>query len=163
MRATRAVIHSSNLKFNLESIRDLTGKGVKICMAVKADAYGHGAEGISRLAQDYGVDCLAVAAVSEAAELRSFGIELPIILLSPALPEETEELLELNIEPVISTEAELNRLSEAADRKSVRVHLKIDTGMGRIGCHRDDVLRLADDDQQCTGAGTQRSLYSFSG
>ncbi len=143
MRATRAVIHSSNLKFNLESIRNLTGKSVKICMAVKADAYGHGAEGISRLARDYGVDCLAVAAVSEAAELRCFGIELPIILLSPALPEETEELLQLNIEPVISTEAELIRLSEAADGNSVRVHLKIDTGMGRIGCHKDDVIRLA--------------------
>lgn len=144
MRATRAVIHSSNLKFNLDSIRELTGKAVKICLAVKADAYGHGAEGISGLAQDYGVDCLAVAAVSEASELRSYGIELPIILLSPALPEETEDLLKLNIEPVISTEGELDRLSEAAGTGTVRVHLKIDTGMGRIGCHRDDVIRMAE-------------------
>ena len=70
MRATRALIHTENLKRNLQSVRQLIKPGTKLCLAVKADGYGHGAVGISETAAAAGVEFLAVAAVSEAEELR---------------------------------------------------------------------------------------------
>lgn len=144
MRATRALIHTENLNHNINSIRKLIKPGVMQCLAVKADGYGHGAAGISRAAIDFGVDYLAVAAVSEAEDLRSSGITAPIIVLSPVLPEEVEELIELNLDTVISTEEEIIRLQAVLKRRIVNIHLKIDTGMGRIGCRTDNALRLAE-------------------
>jgi len=143
MRATRAVIHTENLKYNLDSVRKLTGPNVKICLAVKADAYGHGSVGISRAAQSFGTEYLAVAAVSEAEILRKGGVTIPILLLGPALPEETEKAAELDLEMVISTDGELKQIIMASKGRETGVHLKIDTGMGRIGCSPSDALRLA--------------------
>jgi alanine racemase len=143
MRATRAIIHTENLKYNLDIIRKLTGTGVKICLAVKADAYGHGSEGISRAAESFGIEYLAVAAVSEASTLRDCGITTPIILLGPILPEETEKAVKLDLEMIISTEGELRRIMEAGAGTSLNVHLKIDTGMGRIGCGPSEALNLS--------------------
>jgi alanine racemase len=143
MRATRALIHTDNLKHNINSIRKIIKPGVMQCLAVKADGYGHGAAGISRAAIDFGMNYLAVAAVSEAEDLRSSGITAPIIVLSPVLPEEIGELIELNLETVISTDDEIIRLQAGLKKRLVKIHLKIDTGMGRIGCPQDHALRLA--------------------
>ena len=143
MRATRAVIHTRNLKHNLDSVRAITGDGVRICLAVKADAYGHGAEGISSAAQSFGVEYLAVAAISEAEILRESGITLPILLLGPALPDETEAAIDLGLEMVISTPGELDRLVAAGKGRAIKLHLKVDTGMGRIGCRPEEAPDLA--------------------
>ncbi len=143
MRATRALIRTSNLKYNLEAIRQLINPGVKICLAVKANGYGHGAVGISRAALNFGTEYLAVAAVCEAEELRQNGITAPIMILSPFLPEEAEAIAELNLEAVISTENEIKILSESDGKAPTKVHLKIDTGMGRIGCRPEDASALA--------------------
>lgn len=143
MRATRAVIHTENLKHNLNSVRELTGPDVKICLAVKADAYGHGAEGIAGAAESFGVEYLAVAAVSEAENLRKSGIKIPIILLGPVLPEETADALRLDLEMIASTTEELERIILAAESIPVSIHLKIDTGMGRIGCRPSAAVKLS--------------------
>ncbi len=143
MRATRALIHTSNLKYNLEAIRQLINPDVKICLAVKADGYGHGAVGISEAAVNFGTEYLAVAAVCEAEELRQNGITAPIMILSPFLPEESKAIAELNLEVVVSTENEINMLSKSDGETPIRVHLKIDTGMGRVGCRPEDAVALA--------------------
>ncbi len=143
MRATRALIHTQNLRHNIESVKKMVKPGTKICLAVKADGYGHGAVGIAESAIAFGADYLAVAAVSEAEDLRQNGITAPIIVLSPVLPEEMETLIELKLEAVISTEAELILIKAALKKESLKVHLKIDTGMGRIGCPTDQTLSLA--------------------
>lgn len=143
MRATRALIHTENLKHNLLSVKKLTGSGVKLCLAVKADGYGHGAVGISEAATIAGADYLAVAAVCEAEELRLNGITAPVIVLSPILPEEVDSLISLKLEAVVSTVAEIKMLAAAVKQKEIAIHLKIDTGMGRIGCRDDEALSLA--------------------
>ena len=143
MRATRALIHTENLKNNLMSVRKLTKPGTKLCLAVKADGYGHGAVGISETAAAAGVDFLAVAAVSEAEELRENGITIPVIVLSPILPEETDTLISLKLDAVVSTSDEIEMLSAALKQEKLAIHLKIDTGMGRIGCPAEKALDLA--------------------
>lgn len=121
----------------------MTTPGTKICLAVKADGYGHGAVGISEAAAGLGTEYLAVAAVCEAEDLRQNGITTPVIVLSPVLPEEIETLISLNLEVVVSTADEINRLSAAIKGRMLNIHLKIDTGMGRIGCTTDEALSLA--------------------
>ncbi|MCX5753938.1 MAG: alanine racemase, partial [Candidatus Krumholzibacteria bacterium] len=81
-------------KHNLERARSIVPPGVGLLFVVKADAYGHGAVRISRLAEECGVDILGVATLDEGRELRKAGIKLPILILSPVLPQEIEGVLE---------------------------------------------------------------------
>lgn len=143
MRATRALINRQNFKHNLLSVRKLTKTGTKLCLAVKADGYGHGAVEISKAALNAGTDYLAVAAVCEAEELRDNGITAPLILLSPVLPEEITSLAALNLEAIVSTSEEIQMFAAAGGKNKLAVHLKIDTGMGRIGCRADQAPDLA--------------------
>ena len=145
LRATRAVIHLNNLKHNIRLIREKVGDDVKICLPVKANAYGHGVVTIAKAACSFGVEYLAVAAVSEGEQLRKNGLKGPIILLNHVLPEETEGLIAQNLIPVAGSCAYLDLLAASACRigVSLPVHLKVDTGMGRLGCAPDEVLVLA--------------------
>ncbi|MDC7127192.1 MAG: alanine racemase, partial [Spirochaetales bacterium] len=142
MRATRAYINRNNLKYNIQLIRNLSEKNTMICLPVKADAYGHGAIEISKIAIECEVNYLAVATVSEAEALRQDGIKKPILLLGPVLPEEIKTISELEIETVISSEEELSRITSIA-KNPIGLHLKIDTGMGRIGCKPSEAVKLA--------------------
>jgi alanine racemase len=114
-------------------------------MPVKADAYGHGAVQIARTALEAGVRYLAVATVEEGAELRGAGIAAPILLLSVPPPEELPELVSLGLIPLVADKefaAGAARAAEGAGKR-LPVHLKIDTGMGRIGCRPEAALDLA--------------------
>ena len=145
MRATHAVIRLDNLRHNLRSLRGRLNPGVKICMAVKADAYGHGAIVVSRVALSEGVKLLGVATVEEGAELRAAGIAAPILLLGLFFPEEAGAIVENDITPFIvdkEAAASLDRAAAGAGKR-VPVHLKIDTGMGRIGCRPEEAPGLA--------------------
>jgi alanine racemase len=145
MRATRALIHLAHLRHNILIIRKLAGSDCKICLPVKANAYGHGAVSIARAAEEYGVDYLAVAAVSEGEKLRAGGVKSPILLLNHVLPEEIPELLAAKLVPVAASAEYIELLSRQADRHdaTLPVHLKVDTGMGRIGCPPAEALLLA--------------------
>jgi alanine racemase len=145
MRATRAVIHLDNFRRNIEAARTKAGPHPKICVPVKADAYGHGAVAISRCALEAGAECLAVAAVSEGAELRAAGITAPIFLLSQALPEEMSEIISYDLVPFVGDGEIIEEAAKAAERakKRLTVHLKIDTGMGRLGCRPEEAVSLA--------------------
>ena len=145
MTGNRALIHLSNLEANIRTVRRIIGKDVKICMAVKADAYGHGSIEIVRAASRAGVDCFGVANAGEGSELRRAGIEDEIIVYGLAPPEEYALLLEHRLFPFVADAPGIDSLGEAARREGTRlpVHLKIDTGMGRIGCTPDDAPELA--------------------
>ena len=145
MRATKVIIDLSRLRGNIRAVRDRIGSGPCICMPVKADAYGHGAARIAGAALSAGVQYLAVATVQEGAELRDAGIIAPILLLSIPLPEEIPEMVSRELIPLVADRDFASEAARAAERAGRRlpVHLKIDTGMGRIGCRPEDAAALA--------------------
>lgn len=116
-----------------------------MCLAVKADAYGHGITDISRAAVEFGVEYLAVATVNEAVELRNAGVRAPLLLYSLPTPEEIPDILQHDVVPVVSDEVLAELLNNAAIRREqvLTVHMKIDTGMGRIGCAPEAAPDLA--------------------
>lgn len=111
---------------------------------VKADAYGHGMPQIVRRLMQSGVDCFAVANAAEAVDIRHMGTGWPILLLGPLLPEEDALLIEHDLTATVSTLGECERLQAlAAKRKArIKVHLKIDTGMGRLGVWHTEAAAL---------------------
>lgn len=146
-----AEISRAQLKNNLALIRRHVSPQRKILAVVKADAYGHGAVPVGRALEQAGVDALGVAAVSEGIELRSAGIRTPIIVLTGFFPGEEKLLLEHNITPGITEIGQLERLEKAAVQAGgrVRCHVKVDTGMGRLGVLCQEVPRLLDTLSAC--------------
>jgi len=143
-RCTKAVIYKDNLTYNLQQIKNYVGQNTKICVAVKADSYGHNAVLTSKLAEKLGYDYLAVATVDEGIELRKAGIKAKILLLSLAVPEEFNEIFEYKITPAIFSEEYIQLFSDEADsyfghkKKTHEVFLAVDTGMGRVGCYENE-------------------------
>lgn len=129
----------------MEEIKKCIGSNTKICVAVKADGYGHGAYEVSQTALAAGAHCLAVSAVSEGRELREAGISADILVLSLPTPQEIPELLGLKLIPLVFDAEFIHMLNvKALEAGTVLdVHLKIDTGMGRIGCTPADAPILA--------------------
>ncbi|MDR2509422.1 MAG: alanine racemase [Spirochaetaceae bacterium] len=146
MQASRAIIHIENLKANIAALRKHIGRRTRICLPVKADAYGHGAVEVSKAALECGVSMLAVARLGEGALLRDAGINAPVLLFSQCVPEELEEAARLRLIPFISGREQAAEFSAAAKRAGVsgaEVFLKVDTGMGRLGCRPDEAVELA--------------------
>jgi alanine racemase len=130
-----AEIDLAALERNLRLIRASLPPHMRYVAVVKADAYGHGLpQTVARL-MHAGADLFAVANVSEAEAIRELGPGWPILLLSPLLPEEDRYLAELDLAATVSTEDEVARFDSVgrAAGKPVSVHMKIDTGMGRLG------------------------------
>jgi alanine racemase len=122
-------------KHNLGRARSIVPPGVALLFVVKADAYGHGAVRISRLAEECGVDILGVATLDEGRELRKAGIRLPILILSPVLPQEIEGVLENDLAATASSLEFVEKASGIASRLGTvcTLHVEVDTGMGRAG------------------------------
>ncbi len=135
---TRAVIHLDRLTHNLRLLGELV-EGRPLWPCIKANAYGHGAERVARHLEGLGHDTLCVAHADEALELRRSGIATRLVLLSAALPEVSEAVVEHRLEPVVCTTDTLEALASMARRagREVAVHLKVDTGMGRVGVRPD--------------------------
>ncbi len=119
----------------------------QVCAVVKADGYGHGAVPVSRAALDGGASSLAVALVEEGEQLRAAGIDAPVLVLSEPVPDAAESVVAHRLTPVVYTIAGIDALAKAAaaspDRAPVEVHLKVDTGMHRVGCPPAQALELA--------------------
>jgi len=145
MRPTKAIIHLDNLQHNIREVKKRLHNDVKICLAVKADAYGHGAVHSSVAAIRSGVTHLAVASVQEGIELRNAGIIAPIISLSIPNLDEAKDIILNNIQPIVVDEEYIEHLNNVAFslNKRAGVHLKVDTGMGRIGCRVEQATMLA--------------------
>ena len=128
-----AEIDLGALKHNFEYAKKRSDRRV-ICV-LKADAYGHGAVKCGQFLQQHGAEMFAVAALSEAVELRENGITIPILILGYTAPEYAETLSRLNIEQTVVDEAHAAALNCAAGRLGVKVmvHIALDTGMSRIG------------------------------
>lgn len=145
MRATRAIIHLENLQSNLAEIRKRLNVSTKICVPVKADAYGHGAHRVAVTALRSGATHLAVAAVQEGIDLRDAGIVAPILSLSLPIPEEIPSIITHELTPLVADREFIDDIAKVATamNRVCSVHLKIDTGMGRIGCQPEEAASLA--------------------
>ena len=130
---------------NVHALRGLLHKGTRLLAVVKADAYGHGAVAVARAALDAGAASVGVATIDEGIELRAAGIRAPILLLGYTPPEEAETVVAHGLAATVFQPETARALSAAAGRAGlpVRVHLKIDTGMGRIGVAPSRALALA--------------------
>ncbi len=144
---TTALIRLDNLRHNLAVIRERIEPGTGVCAAVKADGYGHGAVPVARELVSAGVGALAVASASEGLELRRAGIVVPIHLLGLTVPEEFSVAVGAGLQPYVADEEYAKRIAaagrDAGIAGGVSVHLKVDTGMRRIGCPPEDAPRIA--------------------
>ena len=141
IRSTRAVIDLDALEWNYNLIKKRAPTAQVLAM-VKANGYGHGMTAISRVLQHLGADMLGVAFVSEAIELREAGITLPIVVLTPHEPQESEAVVTHSLTTVACSIAQAQHLSvaAAAQGKVAQMHLYVDTGMHRDGVHPRDVV-----------------------
>ena len=123
------------LAHNYRQARRRIGPNVKYLGVVKADAYGHGAVQVSRKLEELGADYLAVSSLDEAKELRRGGIQSPILILGHTPPSMVSQLLEYHITQTVSAQAKAEEYSAAAVKcgGTLKVHIKVDTGMSRLG------------------------------
>ena len=135
LRRTWAEIDLDALAHNYQQARRLTGPAVKYLGVVKADAYGHGAVQISRKLEALGADYLAVSSLDEARELRHGGIQAPVLILGHTPPDMVPELIRYHITQTVSAKAKAEEYSAAASGcgGTLKVHIKVDTGMSRLG------------------------------
>lgn len=132
------------LERNLGRIRAGMPADLRYVAVVKADAYGHGLHAMATRLMQSGAELFAVANVEEARQIRELGSGWPILLLSPVLPGEEARLFEDDLIPTISSLGEIRRFGEiaAARGRSLPVHLKVDTGMGRLGIWHENADKL---------------------
>ncbi len=126
---------------NVKAIKKLIGPKVSLLAVVKANAYGHGAVEVARIALRHGAIMLGVATLEEGIELRKAGIDAPILLLGPT-PGELNKLLLYRLEPTLYDQETALRLSDYLKKRkrTLKVHLKLDTGMGRLGVSAKEAL-----------------------
>ena len=147
LRRTWAEIDMDALAHNYRQARRRIGPNVKYLGVVKADAYGHGAVQVSRKLEELGADYLAVSSLDEAKELRRGGIQSPILILGHTPPSMVPQLIEYRITQAVSAQAKAEEYSAAAVAcgGTLKVHIKVDTGMSRLGflCHEDTMEQAA--------------------
>jgi alanine racemase len=139
----RVIIDLSALVNNLTQVKKLVGRKTKIMGVVKSDAYGHGMVPVSQALEKNGVDSLGVAFLHEALKLREKGLKSPIVILCGIeSKEDAREVVDKDFTPVLYDISSAEALAEAGERsgKRVRFHLKVDTGMGRLGIPDSDLL-----------------------
>ena len=135
LKRTWAEINLNALAHNYNTLRERIGSNVKFLGVVKADAYGHGSVQVSRLLEKLGADYLAVSSIDEAIELRHNGITMPILILGYTPKEEVGELIKNNITQAVTCKAKALEYSEEAVKcnGTLKIHIKVDTGMLRLG------------------------------
>ncbi len=140
LRRTWAEINLDALENNYRKLKERVGSATKFLGVVKADAYGHGSIQVGRKLSELGADYLAVSSIDEAAELRENGIRLPILILGHTPKEQVEKLIAYDLTQAVTCKAKAVEYSAAAVEtgKTLRVHIKVDTGMSRLGYLCDD-------------------------
>jgi alanine racemase len=131
----RVEVDLDAVEHNVREVRKLVGDDVRVMAVVKADAYGHGAVETSKAVVAAGADAVAVTRLEEALELRAAGVTHPILVFDSTLPELAEQAVAANLEQTVCTTELAEAMSRAAagQGKTARVHVKVDTGMGRLG------------------------------
>lgn len=142
-------VSRSALGHNFQAVRSLLAQGAatppQVIAVVKANAFGHGAGETARIFQESGADFFAVTTPAEALELRAAGISGRILVFLPPLPEQIETLLAADIDLTVGAATDVEAVADAAQAsgQAARVHLKVDTGMGRLGALPSDAPALA--------------------
>ncbi|HIE04712.1 MAG TPA: alanine racemase [Candidatus Latescibacteria bacterium] len=141
MRPTYIEIDLSAIRRNLEEVRQAVGPERRILAPVKANAYGHGMLQVARTALEAGASMLGVAYLDEAVALRQAGIGAPILIFGSELPENAPEIVHWGLRATLCTYELAKALSQAAVRlrRNAVVHVKVDTGMGRIGLKVEEI------------------------
>ena len=138
-----ATVHLDALRHNVERIRSHVKPETKLLAAVKANAYGHGAVRVAQHLAACGVTHLGVATAGEALELRAGGVTLPILVFSPVY-RNIPELVDYGVTLTVADAHSLDVI-KASGVKKEKVHLKVDTGMGRLGLGWQEAVKLAQD------------------
>ena len=143
-RPTRAEINLNNLAFNFQSVKSFIGKDIKYMAVVKANAYGHSAVECSKRLENAGVDWFGVALPEEGLELRRAGIVAPILCLGSFWAGQENLLIDNNLTPVIFRLEMAEILNKAARESGIiaDIHVKIDTGMNRVGVRFDELINF---------------------
>ncbi|MBQ8083143.1 MAG: alanine racemase [Bacteroidales bacterium] len=130
-----AGIHLDNICHNVQWYMDHTGPDTKTMAVIKTDAYGHGAVRVAKALEGIGVDAFAVATVEEGVELRESGVTEPILILGYVFPDVLEDALDHELTMTVFSKDNAAHISEVATLhgQTAHIHLKVDTGMGRIG------------------------------
>ena len=133
-------INLDNIQKNMQTVRQKFGDNMLIMGIVKANAYGHGAVEVAKTLVDAGANMLGVAAIDEAVELRENGIEAPILILGQIFRQDYQTAIENDITCTVVDIVTAQGLSKKAQElgRTAKVHIKIDTGMGRIGFQPDE-------------------------
>ena len=140
LKRTWAEINLDHLTHNFETIRKQVGNDAKLLGVVKADAYGHGAVRVAKHLEKLGAGYLAVSNIDECEELRVNGITLPILMLGFTPADQAERILKNDMTQAVPNLAIAEAYSAAAVRagRTMKVHIKLDTGMGRLGFQCDE-------------------------
>ena len=143
-RPTWAEINLGNLARNFHQIKKAAIDGAKIMVTVKADAYGHGLISVAKRLVKCGVDFLGVASIDEGIILRREGVNTPILVMGVALKEHIEAFFTFKLTPTVCDMALAAALEKKAKslNQPINIHIKVDTGMGRIGVSHYDALKL---------------------
>jgi alanine racemase len=145
-RAVWSEVDLAAIRHNVRVLRDIAHPA-GVLAVVKANAYGHGAVPVARAAVDAGASWLGVARVEEGVQLREAGIDAPVLLLSEPSASAADTVIGYGLTPVVYTEAGIDAIAKAVATSAgapVDVHLKIDTGMHRVGCAPEDAVALAE-------------------
>lgn len=144
-RATRAIIDLGAVSYNVAEIRKRIGDKRGLMAVVKADGYGHGAIEVSKAALRNGADALGVALPEEGQQLREAGIEVPILVVGLIQPGEAYKVAKFRLAQTVASVELLEALDHEASKASTRVsvHIKLETGMGRIGVKPDGAVSFA--------------------
>ena len=143
-RATRAEINLKAFRHNLQTLRKYLDPKIQIMAVVKADGYGHGAVPCARTAVESGADYLGAGVIEEGVELRESGLNAPVLILASIFPDEAEDLVKHNLETILCSEPLARELSKEAvkQNKTVSIHIKVDTGMNRLGISPEELPQL---------------------
>jgi alanine racemase len=141
---TVATVDLTALTHNLSQFRQILSPGCDVMAVVKANAYGHGAIETSRTLIQHGVTRLAVFSTEEGMALRQAGITVPIVVLGPVFQEQFGDIFASQLTPVVSDPSMLTALAQAAASRAIPypIHLKIETGMGRLGLTQAELVAL---------------------
>jgi alanine racemase len=145
-RPTWAQVSLENLRYNFGVVQRHIGAGITVCAVVKADAYGHGAMECARALEEEGARWLGVTSLDEAIPLRESGIRTRILLMTGFWRGEEEEIIRLQLTPTVWEPGQVELLEKAAaglGLPRLPVHLKVDTGMGRLGVDPEDLYQVA--------------------
>jgi alanine racemase len=145
-RPTWAEVNLGNLAYNFRSLKKLSSPKVKVMVTVKADAYGHGLIPVAKKLISCGVDYFGVASIDEGIRLREAGITRPVLVMGHVLAKDIAPLFEYNLTQAVCTgdlASALNKKARSLD-KLMKVHIKVDTGMGRLGVLHHEALELVE-------------------